>query len=700
MPKSAALKDIIRSRIGLRLSFYALVVSLFFALVAASVLIYKESRQAESEVIKKVSQITDTVESQAGQYLWNIDEEGIQSIVDSLVDLPYIKNASIIDGSDKNFYAGDLSSPEKLSRDIFFFKEKMGVLSVGYDVQEFKQNAYKRHQSTILFVLSTIGLMALVFYFIVNQALIRHITFISHSANSFSLEKDKEFVPLVLPRQPKNDEINDLANILNEGRKSAFELLEAKKYYEERMVFQANFDLLTGLPNRQNLYDYLYTQIGEYHVEKGVLAILFVDLDGFKQVNDTMGHALGDKILYECAMRLEKTAKNIEAYIARLGGDEFVICFYDKDADYYHKICQKIIASFDEKISSDGVNIKLGCSIGVTLYPDDQSTEPRTILHHADNALCKAKSSGKNIYFCFDDATKKEQELESKIKSKLHHAIEEKVFEINYQPLVDIQNHEIVGFEALIRWHDEEIGWVRPDIFIAIAEKMGVVFDIDRWVFETAIKQMELWRNHFRKNLILSVNFSPTNFYHNEFPKWSSKDNDFYKKRLDWIELEVTERLVLNDDPAVLEGINQLREKGISFSIDDFGMGYSSLGYIKKFSHLLSKIKIDRIFINEILETDFDIAFVKSIMMLSDSLQLTVLAEGVEEEGQVDLLKNIGCQYVQGYYFSKPLPASLVDNFIEKWEVEKASKNNVIKSVVAHQKISGSSQEGIKNERG
>ncbi|EGG93906.1 GGDEF domain containing protein [gamma proteobacterium IMCC1989] len=696
MSTSAIIKNIIRSRIGLRLSFYALVVSFLFALSTAAVLIYIESKNAEQDLVKKVSQIIDTVETQIGQDLWDINTRGIQSTLESLVNLPYIKSAKIVDSLEKSFYVGKQSTPEKVSRDIFLYQQKLGTLSVGYDVKEFQQDAYKKHQSTILLVLSTIGLMALVFYFIVNQALIRHIIIISDSAKTFSLEKVKQFTPLVLPRRSRNDEISSLVNILNEGRRSAIELFQAKKYYEEQMVFQANFDLLTGLYNRQNLYDYLYTQIGEYVEDKGNLFILFVDLDGFKQVNDSMGHAIGDKILYECAMRLESTAKSQGAYIARLGGDEFVLCFYDENKESYHDVCNKIINSFDEKISSQGINVKLACSIGVTLYPDDQSTEPKTLLHNADNALCKAKSSGKNTYYCFDDATRKEQEFENNIKSKLNDAIENEVFEINYQPLIDIQKNEIIGFEALIRWHDEELGWVRPDIFIAIAEKMGVVFYIDRWVFETAIQQVEEWRSQFRKNYILSINFSPSNFYHSEFSEWASKDNVIYEKNLDWIELEVTERLVLNDDPAVLDGINQLCQRGMHFSIDDFGMGYSSLGYIKKFSHLLSKIKIDRIFINEILETDFDIAFVKSIMMLGDSLQLTVLAEGVEEEGQVDLLRSVGCQYVQGFYFSKPLPIDLMGSFIENWELEQISQ----KMMLVHHDVEHSNKNYNNNKHG
>ncbi|MFT6102275.1 MAG: diguanylate cyclase (GGDEF)-like protein [Candidatus Endobugula sp.] len=678
MTHYSPIKKPVRSDISLRMSLYAVIISLFFAAISVVLLIYIESNQAERELIRKTSEIVDTIEQQIGQYLWDIDDNGIQTTLQRVVELPYIKGASIEGGLGSSFYIGDQSTPEKISRDIFLYEQNLGVLKIGYNVEEFKSNAYEKYRSTIFIVLFTIGLMSLVFYVIVNREIIRHITFISHSAKLFSLYTAVDFFPLSLQRKPKNDEINDLVDVLNDGRKSAVELLHAKKDYEEQMAYQANFDLLTGLPNRCHLYSYLNQQLEEYEIEKGPLAIFFIDLDGFKQVNDSMGHNVGDKVLNECAMRLQKVANDFDAYISRLGGDEFVICFYLEKDQSYVDACEAIMDGFDEKISTQGVHVKLGCCIGVTIHPDHGSNEPRTILNYADNALCKAKLVGKNTFFCFDESTRKEQELENKIKSKLHGAIENKVFHVHYQPLINIQTNKVVGFEALIRWHDEEIGWVRPDIFIAIAEKIGVVFDIDRWVFETAIKQVEEWRSDFKIPFILSINFSPSNFYHNDFSTWLLTNNFLYEKNLNWIELEVTERLILNDDYIVLEGINKLRERGIDFSIDDFGMGYSSLGYIKKFSHMLSKIKIDRMFINEILETDFDIAFVKSIMMLSDSLKLTVLAEGVEEKGQVDLLRKIGCEYVQGYYFSRPLAVSDMQGFLDGWEARVASEIGVL----------------------
>ncbi|MGS2718335.1 putative bifunctional diguanylate cyclase/phosphodiesterase [Eionea flava] len=683
MPDSSPIKKPTRSNIGLRLSFYVVMVSLFFASIGVASLILIESSQAEKELVRKTSQIIDTIDQQIGQSLWDVNESAIQSTLQSVVELPYVKGARIeaergLDGLDNHFYAGLQSTPDKIVRNITLYEQKLGTLTVGYDVEEFKAQAYIKHRSTVFIVLFIIALMSLVFYVIVNREIINHITAISRMAKLFSFYDAEEFFPVTLQRTPKNDEITDLVDVINEGRKSAVELLHTKKEYEEQMAYQANYDLLTGLPNRRHLYDYLYKELSEYHSDKGALAILFVDLDGFKQVNDSMGHSIGDRVLNACAVRLQEVSRLFGAYISRLGGDEFVICFYTEENKSYIDASEAIIDSFDEKISTQDIHVKLGCSIGVTVYPDHQSHDPKTILNYADNALCKAKLSGKNTFYCFDDSAREEQELENKIKSKLHNAIENKVFSINYQPLVNIQTQSVIGFEALIRWHDEDIGWVRPDIFIAIAEKMGIVFEIDRWVFEKSIEQVSLWRARLNQPFILSINFSPSNFYHNDFSTWMSNNQIITSQCLDWIELEVTERLILNDDPIVLEGINKLRQKGIHFSIDDFGMGYSSLGYIKKFSHLLSKIKIDRMFINEILETDFDIAFVKSIMMLSDSLGLSVLAEGVEEEGQVDLLRKIGCEYAQGYFFARPLPVSDMVDFLERWEEKSIAEKGIV----------------------
>ena len=333
------------------------------------------------------------------------------------------------------------------------------------------------------------------------------------------------------------------------------------------------------------------------------------------------------------------------------------------ESDIVSEVSHQVINAFSRKIDHAGVHVTLGCSIGVTLYPGHDIDDPVDIIRNADSALYKAKAMGKNTYFVFNEAMLKQISYEKKVKNKLLDVVFDEAFEVYYQPLMDIHANKIVGVEALVRWHDDTLGWIAPDLFVSLAEKSGKIFEIDLWVFKTAIKQVKQWRHDYNSDLFVSINFSPTNFYHANFSDWVDNESIF-SDMADWVELEVTERLMLNNDPVVFEGINRLIGKGIKFSVDDFGVGYSSLGYVKNFASVLSKIKIDRIFINEMLTEQFNNAFVSSIMMLSDSLNLAVLAEGVETESQVALLQEIGCRYAQGYYFHKPMPAAEVEKVL------------------------------------
>lgn len=655
------------SRIGLRLSLYAVILSIFFAFISLTILIYIESEQEKELLVQNTQQAIITIEHQLAKDLWDLDSEGIRLTLKSLTNLSFISGASLTCHIDKDITEGEFSPPEDIKHPIVFNSEELGVLRVTFNNDSITQGLYEKYKMMGLIILSIMGLMSFIFYIMVDHSLIKHIAYISNTRKTTFLNNTQEYIPLSLVRKPRNDELNDLIDVLNEGKRTAVELLQARKEYQDQMEYQANFDLLTGLPNRRHLYSYLNQQIQEYREDLGQLVIMFVDLDGFKQVNDSMGHSIGDKVLKDCATRIKQVSKEFDGYASRLGGDEFIICFYRKEGGDIDLEPKRVISIFDEKINTDGINVKLGCSIGVTTYPDHYFDDPKLLIRNADSALYKAKDLGRNTFFYFNDEIRKELIFERKVKDKVIEAIENNRFTIYYQPLIDIQVNHVVGFEALLRWKDKELGAIPPDVFIPIAEKMGVIFDIDTWVFKNATKQVRIWRELFDEPFILSVNFSPTNFYHGNFNQWVSQDHYLKSNELDWIELEVTERLVLNNDPIVLDGIALLKNSGIRFSIDDFGIGYSSLGYIKNFSHALSKIKIDRIFIDEILFSDFDIAFIKSIMMLSNSLGLTILAEGVEEKRQVDLLRKLGCKYAQGYYYSKALPEKETVMFIESW---------------------------------
>lgn len=656
------------SRIGLRLSIYAVILSLFFALISISILVYIDSKKEKQSLLDNSHQVITTVERQLAKNLWDLDNEGIKIILKGLVQLPFIDGASISSQVIDNINVGNISFPQDISRSIPFNSEEVGVLRVNINHYQLKKSLYEKYKTMAINVTALIGLMGFIFYVMVNRSLIRHITYISDMRKNTFLKKSAEYVPLSLLRKNRDDELNDLVEVLNEGRRNSIELLKARKEYQEQIEYQANFDELTGLPNRRHLYEHLENEIRTYHEDMGTIVVMFIDLDGFKQVNDSMGHSVGDHVLQQCALRLQTVTDTLRGYLSRLGGDEFIICFHSFKESNFECEAKQIIHVFDEKINTQGINVKLGCSIGITTYPNDHLDNSKQLIHNADSALYKAKDLGRNTFFCFNDDIRKEMLFEREVKNKLLGAIENNSLDIYFQPLINIQKNTITGFEALLRWHDDELGWIAPDVFIPIAEKMGVIFDIDTWVFTQAVKQVDMWRDVYHEDFIVSINFSPTNFYHNKFSTWIDGNDMATVSNMDWIELEITERLVLNNDPIVLSAIAKLRAKGIQFSIDDFGIGYSSLGYIKNFSDVLCKIKIDQIFIKEILFSDFDIAFVKSIMMLSDTLNLKVLAEGVEEKGQIELLKKLGCKYVQGFYFSKPLPADKIGRFIESWQ--------------------------------
>ena len=469
-----------------------------------------------------------------------------------------------------------------------------------------------------------------------------------------------------MKRKNYRDELSDLVETLNNGRKQSIELFKTKKIYQEQMEYQANFDLLTGLPNRRHLDAHLKKQIKEYEDHKGHLVVMFIDLDGFKQINDNLGHGVGDTVLQVSAKRIKAVVENYDGYIARLGGDEFVACLYMSDVNKSDLIAQEIIDTFAEKVNCQDMLTRLGCSIGITSFPDNHIDSEKQLIRNADNALYQAKNSGKNTYFRFNDEMLKEHVYRQKVTDKLPLAIEQDLFEVYFQPLMDIQEESVIGFEALLRWNDKELGFIRPDIFIGIAEKMGIVFELDTFIFKKAKEHIKKVRETYQQDFILSVNFSPTNFYHARFFNWIHDELSLNDNDLKWMELEVTERLMLNTDTVVLEGIKEIRKRGIKFSIDDFGIGYSSLGYIKKFSGIFSKIKIDRLFTNEILSGGFDVAFVRCIMMLADSLNMQVLVEGVEEKEQIERLKELDCRYAQGFYYAKPLPLDELYEFLDK----------------------------------
>lgn len=654
-------------KLGYRLTLYFISIGALFTVIMVSVLLYKEFLDDREAVYAEAEKTIQTVKQQLARSLWNVDQDSAKILLEGVYRQPYVKGIRVVEALGQVYEYGHLSQPAQIKANLTFNEQVMGRLEVSIDEDLIQRGVFEQFKTIFLNTMLVIGLIAFVFSIIVKRAITQHLSYI----RQFTAENDsigsKTFVPITLKRRNYVDEISDLVDALNLGRQQVVEFAIERESYEHQLQYQANYDVLTNLPNRRHIDAHLKQAMQAYEdaEQSYKLAIFFIDLDGFKEVNDSMGHSIGDKILQDSAARLSYLIDRYDGYVARFGGDEFIASFPCQTRTEAEVVAEETILTFKENFYLQDTQLQLGCSIGIVLFPDDGSSTEE-LIRKADTAMYKAKEAGRNTFAFFDQSMMHDIVLNNTIKNKLQDAISKEQFEIHFQPLINLKDMTITGFEALLRWEDEDLGRVGPDIFIPIAEKSGLIFNIDIWVFERAIKQVELWREQFDLPFIVSVNFSATNFHQRQIYSWINK-HEIFLKPLDWVELEVTERLVLDDDPVVLRGIEQLLQTGLKFSIDDFGTGYSSLGYIKKFSHILSKIKIDRMFVNELIKNESDRALVKSIITLADSLSVEVLAEGIESRQQEEVLINLGCDYAQGYYYSRPLPINQIPDFIERW---------------------------------
>mgnify|MGYP000117159904 CR=1 FL=1 len=664
-------------KLGSRLTLYFVSIGFVFTLATVSALLIKQYEDGRVSVYDEAKGTIEAVNQQLARSLWNVDQDSTHILLEGVYRMPSIQGVRIVESLGNEYQYGEMELPASLSSPLMFNGQSMGRIDV--DVQDELIFKNVQQQSIIILLSSTlmIGLIGFVFSFIVKKSVTRHLSTISEATAQPEELTSKSYQPIVLDRPNYQDEIHDLVLALNQGRKQVAEFALARESYENQLEYQANFDILTSLPNRRHIEKHLKEEMLNQKASKteSKLAIFFIDLDGFKEVNDSLGHSSGDKILLDSALRLKNLLNLHDGYVARFGGDEFIASFVCLTHVEAENVADKIIQTFKENFILNDTQIQLGCSIGVAIYPEDGETT-EDLIRKADTAMYRAKDAGRNTFSFFDQSMLHNIVLHNTIKNKLKAAMANNDLELYFQPLINLKNMSITGFEALLRWHDEDLGQVRPDLFIPIAEKSGLIFDIDIWVFEHAIAQVKKWRAEFDREYIVSINFSPTNFHHRQLGNWTTEHKVFLQS-LDWVELEVTERLMLDDDPVVMKGINQLLKSGLHFSIDDFGTGYSSLGYIKKFSHILSKIKIDRMFVNEIINSNSDQALVKSIITLADSLSIEVLAEGIEEKEQEEKLIELGCDFAQGFFYAKPIPIKEIPDFIHRWD----NKPSVVKRI-------------------
>jgi diguanylate cyclase (GGDEF)-like protein len=423
---------------------------------------------------------------------------------------------------------------------------------------------------------------------------------------------------------------------------------------QERAERLAYFDTLTGLPNRVYFEERLAECSERASQEKTKLALLFADLDRFKVINDTLGHHIGDRMLQEVARRF-KDALGENVLLARMGGDEFVALFqFDADApEFVEQKAEAMLKAVSSPIETDGYVLSTSTSIGIAVYPD-HAKDIAALIRYADAAMYDAKEGGKNRYSFFTPILSQSASMRLHIEQELRHALQRGEFSLVYQPQYDLKRGDYVGAEALLRWHNEKLGSVTPDRFIPVAEETGLIVDIGAWVIEEACAAIDrLRRRGIREIRKISVNVSSAQFDQSDVYRTIDEALRRYAVDPASLEIEITERLIMDATETNQNTLLALRELGCSIAIDDFGTGYSSLGYMKKMP--IDTIKIDRSFISELPDNVHDVEVTKAIIALSKSLGYKVVAEGVENRFHESFLKQLGCDLAQGYLYAKPM---------------------------------------------
>ncbi len=449
-----------------------------------------------------------------------------------------------------------------------------------------------------------------------------------------------------------------------------------RKDAERQLNQLANYDSLTGLPNRNLFRDRLTEALKRADRQKNPVALLFLDVDRFKIINDTLGHDMGDRLLQHVGSVLtaslrksdtvaitnaeEKNESSHDSTVARLGGDEFTIIIegFGKD-EFLAKVAQKIINTFANPVHLGGHELYISVSIGIAVYPMD-GTSQENLIKEADSAMYRAKEMGRNTYQFYTKGLNSTVNDKFEMEKGLRHAIENNEFALHYQPQVDIASGATVGAEALIRWYRPGVGLVMPDDFIRILEETGLIIQVGEWLLRTACAQNRAWQKQGIQPLKISVNISARQLMQNDIVDRILailQETDLEPK---FLELELTESMLMANSDSNIFSLSELSKHGIMISIDDFGTGYSSLSYLKRFS--IHSLKIDQSFVQEIVNNPDDAAIATAVVALGKSLRLIVIAEGVENQEQLDMLRDMGCHQAQGYLLGRPMSA---ESFVE-----------------------------------
>ena len=434
--------------------------------------------------------------------------------------------------------------------------------------------------------------------------------------------------------------------------------ISGQKAFEDKINKLKYYDILTGIPNRKLFINTLEEEINNAADKEVKHAVLFIDLDNFKEINDTLGHNYGDELLKKVAISLKASLRQGDL-VSRVGGDEFFILMRNfVDYSVISNLCEKLLSSLNCEICIAGKQVYTSASIGITVFPDD-GDETNILLKNADTAMYSAKYNGKAKYSYFNKNMSDIVVRRVEIEKGLRNALQNKEFEIYYQPQIDIINNKIKGFEALLRWNSAELGIISPAEFIPVAEKSGLIIPMGDWIIKTVFLQNNIWKSKGYLYDTIAINLSAVQLQNEEFEDNLKRIIIETNVNTKFVELEITESILMKDFEKSVKLLTEIRGLGIKIALDDFGTGYSSLSYLKQLP--INTLKIDKSFIDNIVTNEREKAIVDGIIQLAQKIDLGVIAEGVETKEQIKLLQSMGCNQIQGYYFSKPLPTDEIE---------------------------------------
>lgn len=651
-----------------------LLFSMLITTVLTGIQLYVDYENGLKEIKKNSTLVEVSYLSSIANSVWNYDNDSLNVQLDGLYRVPDIQYINV---KTKTL---DFSRGEDLTDDVlkhsfplvfnFNGKDKLlGQMVVSFSLQ----GLYQRLLDKAIIILFSQGvktfLVSFFIFYIFYQLVGRYLGDISRYAKNLNEETLAKELVLSKPniKQVNSglvDEIDELTNALNEMRINFLSYKQSINDSQSELEYLAMHDALTDLPNRVLLQDRANMVLTDASREEKQIAVLYIDLDGFKQVNDAYGHKVGDKLLVHVANLLKQKIRKSDT-VSRLSGDEFVVLLHPADdIDNVAHISQKLIDSIAKSLTIENNEVSVSASIGVSLYPQDGGDFDK-LLRHADAAMYKAKEIGKNNVQFYRKEFSDIVEHNILIEHDLDYALAHDELEVYYQPQVDTINNKIIGAEALVRWNSKQRGMVSPAEFIPIAEKTGQIAKIDAWVLKNVASTITRLKASKTEVVKVSVNFSSKEFDRLPLSELINSILQEEQCSAELIEVELTESALMDDPKKCATELTNMREMGLSVAIDDFGTGYSSLSYLKFLP--ISKLKIDQAFVRD-LHFDFnDQSIVNAIIALGDSLGMQLIAEGVETKEQLTFLKDAGCHTIQGYLYSKPLPEKEFIQFLTEY---------------------------------